>query len=261
MSGMQMLANQQLERVVEESVAQERPVVLTHHSDKGWRTFKAAFVAARAGAPEMGIRVRPSRDGDDPANIKSGDTLGVTFRVGHKKCMFTTQVESAARLPTDGLLLVRYPDRLQQLQRRVYERAKPPGQTVIPVRIWRETASSVPVEERAIRHGQLEDMSVGGMRVKVACAEDFEIGAVYRCVFSARPGKPSIVVDALVRHHEAANQGRASIGFQFVGLETSTDGQRMMERLAQTVTHFQRSRSQTRRRKPAEDATPRDEPH
>jgi len=258
MSAMQLIAHQQLQRVVDESVAQERPVVLTHHGEAGWRTFKAAFVAARSGPSGLAIRVRPSREGDDPVNIRSGDTLGVTFRVGHKKCMFTTLVESAARLTTDGVLVVRAPDRLQQLQRRVFERAKPPGQAVVPVRIWQETASNLPVEARTIRHGQLEDMSVGGMRVKVACAEDFGIGAVYRCVFSPRSGKPSIIVDALVRHHEAATHGRASIGFQFVGLETSADGQRMMDRLAQTVTHFQRARSQTRRRRPLSDPAPRD---
>lgn len=256
MCAMQLIANQELCRVLDESVTRERPVVVTHHGSVGWRALKAAFAASRGSASELTIKLRPLRDEDAPVSVKAGDALGVTFRVGHKKCMFTTEVISAARLSTDQTITVERPDRLQQLQRRVFERAKPPGQAVIPVRIWRETGETVPVEERTIRHGQLEDMSAGGMRVKVACAADFEIGVVYRCAFSPRAGKPSVVVDALVRHHEAANQGRASIGFQYVGLETSAEGHRMMERLAQAVTHYQRARSRPHRRKPSAKSLP-----
>jgi c-di-GMP-binding flagellar brake protein YcgR len=252
MCAMQMIAHEQLDRVLRDCVAEDRPAVITHHGPRGWRAWKANFIATPDRTPHIWLRLRAHREEDEPIAMQPGDAVGITFRVGHKKCMFSSLIASAAKLSTDGVVTIGRPDRLQQLQRRVFERAKPPAQAVIPVRIWRETGEVVPVESRAIRHGQLEDISVGGMRVKVACAQDFEIGAVYRCAFSPRPAKPSVIVDALVRHHEAAHQGRASIGFQFLGLETSADGQRMMERLAQTVTHFQRARSHGRRRTPQE---------
>jgi hypothetical protein len=162
--------------------------------------------------------------------------------------MFGTHVVS----PNDEsgrVINLGWPDHLQQLQRRVYERVRPMRDTVISVRFWREdqaTASSV--EARDVRHGQMEDLSVGGMRVKAANPAAIEDGQTYRCVFAPKPGKPSFVLDALIRHHEDADQGRASIGFQFIGLEATPEGRRTLERLARTVTQLQRARSRSRRR-------------
>jgi hypothetical protein len=50
------------------------------------------------------------------------------------------------------------------------------------------------------------------------------------------------VLDAVLRHREAAEQGRASLGFQFVGMETTPEGLRLLDRLVRIVNHFQRSR-------------------
>ncbi|RME37078.1 MAG: PilZ domain-containing protein, partial [Planctomycetota bacterium] len=90
---------------------------------------------------------------------------------------------------------------------------------------------------------QLEDISLGGMRVRVAGSRDVEVGATYRCAFAPREGKPPIVLDALVRHREATEGARASIGFQFVGLECVPDGERITERLTRAIAQFQRARS------------------
>jgi hypothetical protein len=114
--------------------------------------------------------------------------------------------------------------------------------------MWREQPGSDPsLEARSVRHGQLEDLSVGGMRVKAADPSDFEVGCSYRCVLTPRPGKPALVLETLVRHKEAAEQSRASIGFQFVGLEATQEGRRILDRLAQTVSQFHRARSKARR--------------
>jgi hypothetical protein len=141
------------------------------------------------------------------------------------------------------------------LQRRAYERAAPPHGTIVPVRFWREMpqGESAP-ETRVVRHGQLEDLSCGGIRIKVSDAQDIAMGCTYRCVFAPRPGKPAVVLEGILRHREAAEHGRASLGFQFVGLETSVEGLRTLDRLARVVSHFQRSHG--RPRKPAPAPTP-----
>jgi c-di-GMP-binding flagellar brake protein YcgR len=162
--------------------------------------------------------------------------------------MFGATVESVQEEKEEGEITLRWPDHLQQLQRRVYERARPPKDAIIAVRFWREeVASGSAAEARCVRHGQLEDISAGGMRIKVARPNEIELGATCRCAFAPRPGKPSLVLDALVRHREAAGSGRASIGFQFVGLETTVEGRQLLDRLARTVSQFQRARSRSRR--------------
>jgi len=54
-------------------------------------------------------------------------------------------------------------------------------------------------------------------------------------------------VDGLIRHRQAADQGRACIGVQFVGLEATPEGRRVLARIARTVTQFQRTRARMRR--------------
>ena len=118
------------------------------------------------------------------------------------------------------------------------------------VRFWRDDASSTAgADARTVRHGQLEDISAGGMRVRVASPGDIEVGAVYRCAFTPKQGKPAILVEARVRHREAIEHCRASVGFQYVGLEVTAEGRRAIERLTRVVSQYQRAHSQRRPRK------------
>ncbi|MFQ5591281.1 MAG: PilZ domain-containing protein [Phycisphaerae bacterium] len=136
--------------------------------------------------------------------------------------------------------------RLEQLQRRTYERVAPPRDTVIAVRFWREGATSDKEAKRVVRHGQMEDLSAGGMRLKVADVSDLEIDTLYKCVFSPRSGAQSLVLEATLKHHEAVENRRASLGFQFIGLETTPQGRRTLDQLARIVKRFQRVRNRAR---------------
>lgn len=244
----QTIPTRRLNEILEESIAEQRRLVLTHNTDNGWRTYKSKFVSGSSERQVIQAQTLVSSENLESELPQPGDTLGVTFRLGHKKCMFGTTLESFEGEGEQRLATMRWPDNIQQLQRRVFERATPPHDAIVPVRMWCcEGLSSAQVDERTVKHGQLEDVSAGGMRVKAASPLDFRPGATFRCVFAPRPGKPSIVLDALVRHRESAEQGRSSIGFQFVGLEATPDGRRVLERLVRTVTQFQRARHKTRR--------------
>lgn len=238
MSTTQTIGRERHDQILEDAVRHEQQLVLTHGGNDGWRTFKAAFVSGST--PPQGILVRVS--GAEGSLPVPGDTLGGTFRVGHKKCMFSTVLLSVQSKTEEALWTIRRPEQIQQLQRRAYERAAPPKGTVVAVRFWREVAGGdTSLDTRNVRHGQLEDISAGGMRIKVADSKEVQLDRTYRCVFTPRPGKPSLVLDAVLRHREAVDQGRASLGFQFVGMETTPEGLRLLDRLVRIVNHFQRS--------------------
>ncbi len=244
----QMIAESQKDQILEDSICQKRQIVLTFHGSRGWRTFKSTFQGGSAATGHLHVTTPALRDGSVFQLPEPDAAVGVTFRLSHKKCMFGTQV-APPQQDSAGVINLRWPDHLQQLQRRVYERVRPPRDTIISVRFWREgQPAESGVEARNVRHGQLEDISVGGMRVKTANPAEIEDGQTYRCVFAPKPGKPSFILDALVRHHEDADQNRASIGFQFIGLEATPEGRRILERLARTVSQLQRARSRGRHR-------------
>ncbi len=242
MSATQTIAAPRQDQILEDSVRQQRPLVLTHNSPDGWRTFRAVFAAFADGAPTLTVSV-DLRGDQVPATLPSvGATLGGTFRLGHKKCMFSTVLLNTQRRAEEIVWTVRKPEQLQQLQRRAYERALPPKGAIVAVRFWREVPGhDAATDSRAVRHGQLEDISAGGMRIKVADPKDVELDKTYKCAFAPRSGKPALVLDAVLRHREAGDSGRASLGFQFVGLETTAEGLRQLDRLVRIVNHFHRA--------------------
>ena len=228
---------------LEDAIEDRRRLVLTYLTPTGWTTYQSKFYGGSSSAGRLLIKSTMERVVSESVVPKLGDIVGVTFRVGHRKCMFSAVVESVEQGQDNVLFGVQWPDQLKQMQRRAYERAKPPNGAVVAVRLWNEIGSSGAT--RDVRHGQVEDMSAGGMRIRVADTCEFKMGATYRCVFTPRHGKPSIIADVIVRHRESVDQGRASIGLQFIGLETSAEGRRALDRLARTVAQFQRVRNKT----------------
>ncbi len=240
MSGTNVLARVQQEQVLHESVRRHRYAVLTHYGPTGWRLFKGKFSPpVSSGGVQLAIPMPV-----DNAEVElphAGSSIGCTFRVGHKKCMFESTVSAIEQRDEDASVMLRWPSQVQQLQRRVFERCIPPDNSAIAVRFWRDDG---PVGHesglRDVRNGQLEDLSAGGIRVKVSREQGLEDGAVFRCSFTPKPGKPPFLVDAVLRHRAAADQSRSSLGFQFIGLEATAEGRRTLDRLARLVSHFQR---------------------
>lgn len=229
------------EEVFADAIREGRQLVLTYNLPDGWRRQKAVFVSGSSATREALVHAIMSETDRDVLLPPIGIIVGGSFRLGHKKCLFSAAVRSCGPKGKTVPIQLSWPEHLSQLQRRAYERATPPKGNVIAVRFWIDTGDQTSPDAREVRHGQLEDISAGGMRLRVADAISVEMERTYKCVFTPRPGKPAMVLDSLLRHRESVENGRASLGFQFVGLETSTEGLRTLDRLARLVSHFQRS--------------------
>lgn len=247
MSSPRIINDDRQDQIIQNAIDGRRPLLLTHQSAEGWRAFKGRFVEGSKSAHAIVARISWPENGDPMRLPAPGDPIGATFRFGHKKCLFATTLEEMQRQTQEGLVRLRWPNHIQQIQRRAFERARPPEGTIIAVRFWRNDGPArSDALTRNLRHGQLEDLSAGGMRLKAARSEEFEIGRTYRCVFTPRSGKPSIVVDAILQHRESTEHGRACLGFQFVGLEATKEGQEVLNRLVRLTHRFRCGRSRSR---------------
>ncbi|MEK6675180.1 MAG: PilZ domain-containing protein [Planctomycetota bacterium] len=243
----QQLVEDQKDNILEESIRDERHLVLTERSPQGWRLWKSRFVTGSKAAANLLVKLR--LDEGISHTLEVGSTVGVTFRTGHMKCMFRSTVEQVQPRPDGDVLKLLWPENIQRLQRRIFERTAPPRGQVVAVKFWRE-ASSEPsnpsTSPAVIRHGQMEDLSAGGLRIHVADPGDIQLGTTYRCSFAPNQGAPHVVLESILLHKEAADRSRISLGFQFVGLDSSADGRKTLDRLAKIVSQYQRSRSSTR---------------
>jgi c-di-GMP-binding flagellar brake protein YcgR len=248
----QTIIGERRDDVLEDSINRRLRTTVTQSTPDGWRTFKSNFMSGDRVSRKILLKLIVPEQTSEKALPQPGESLGVTFRMGHKKCMFNTRTQASIREGGALLVTVSWPDDLEQLQRRAYERVAPLKDVVVPVRFWQETPGSTgPKGDRKIRHGQLENISAGGMRLKTGDLTDIEIGSTYRCVFAPQPGAPTVIVDAVLRHREATDGGRASLGFHVLGLETSREGRAVLDQIARVVRHFQRAKQ--RRRNPRED--------
>ncbi len=236
--------DQRKDEILADAVLRELEITITHRITDSWRTYRASFVACDEGKQFI-CTTKPKPKQDVPAVIPPiGAALGVTFRLGHKKCMFSTTREPVPLECDQNSFAIAWPDHLQHLQRRAYKRVSPPAGVVVSVQFWRVSLpASEDRKKREVYYGELEDISAGGMRVDAAHTAAIDAGQSCECLFVPRPGEAPIILDAILRYKEDAGHDRASLGFQFVGLETSFEGREMLARLARVVSDYQNHRN------------------
>lgn len=233
------------DEILEDAIERQLRTSLSFRRAKDWHTRKSAFVSRHQASSSLCIKVLTPRESPPFPLPHPGDTLGVTFRLNHRKCLFGGKVYSIRQ--EDGHLLVTlgWPDHLQQVQRRAFERVVVPHGQVIAVRFWRDDEPSS--ADRNVRHGQLENLSAGGMCLKAAGCSETRAGDAYKCVFAPNPNAPSLILDARLQHCETAEQGRVLLGFRFVGLEATPEGRASLDRLAHFVSRFQHTQAKAAR--------------
>jgi c-di-GMP-binding flagellar brake protein YcgR len=242
------------DEIVIEAIARATPCVLAIHGRLGWQTCKSHLVAGSPADQRVAIAVPHAAEGETLPTLGSGERVGLSFRRGHKKCMCATTILGEAVREVDGgrvtCLELKWPETLQELQRRVYYRARP-GRRVL-VRLWRGGVAGRTETEKipgSIFSGVMLDLSAGGVRVisTDVAPDTFAEGEPIGCAFSPRARGEPFVLDAVFRHFHYDEDGTASFGLQFVGLEATERGRQQLAGLAQVVSEFQRGEARQRR--------------
>lgn len=237
------------------AIEHETLCVVTRREGQGWRTCKSRFVSGEPGGCILLRLPTETEEGDQPVPFVVGERLGVSFRRGHKKCMFATTVADSMALSLttneEDVLAVCWPEQVHELQRRVYYRAEPVGRKV-HVRFWPGGVAArrdAGTDESGVRSGIMLDISAGGMRLisTDVTPDSFTAGQAIGVAFTPKPRGETLVLDAVYRHCQPESDGTWSVGLQFVGMETSQRGRATLSALANLVTDYQRAAS----RKPA----------
>ncbi|MCP4590999.1 MAG: PilZ domain-containing protein [bacterium] len=256
MERMQYIEPARRDQILIEASEKAVPIVVTTRSGINWTTHKTHLLASADFRQHLLIAAPLTSERGEVTTVTTGEQMGVSFRRGHKKCMFGAVVETTQDYPES--IVVGWPEQLQELQRRVYHRSTPPRGTTIEVQCWpvdasAQTASSP--DPGRVTHGTLIDVSVGGVRIRPHSGPAPVIGHTVLCQFAHKRGAPPITVDATVRHCEEDSRGGNAIGMQFVGMEATPSGRKRLVRLAKIVSEYQRSNYNASRR-PQQRMTP-----
>ncbi len=242
MDRMQYVEPTRRDEILAEAIEKTTPVVVTSRTGTDWVTHRSHFLAAPGLQQHLLIAGPLTTENGALTTLTRGEQIGVSFRRGHKKCMFGSVVEDLQEYPQG--VVVEWPEQLQEFQRRVYHRSTPPRGVTIEIRYWladaHEHAAPTPPPEDAC-HGTLTDLSVGGARIETQANPSLRIGQTVVCHFVHRRGAPPMSLEAKCRHRQREPNGTESLGLQFVGLEATPGGRKRLVRLAQIVSEFQRS--------------------
>lgn len=235
------------------------PVTVTRYGHDVYTSLRGRFSDCCA---QLGtISIKPLH-GDTPFEaiaLQTGEQIGISFRRGRTKCLFSTIVTNDVGCDVDDVITVRWPENLQELQRRLYERVAAPLNSTIGVSLsWIADGQPSPKGdpqdwadrdglnvESVVRPrgnqsiaGQLTNLSAGGLGVIVYGSTEFRQGEMYRSQFSPDGLAGTLEFDLQLRHVSFGDTDRWSLGFQIVGLEQTNEGQCRLAQLAQIVRRF-----------------------
>ncbi len=211
-------------------------------SEGRWCNLRSHLIQYDANSNVLKILYPIVTDGGAQPEIAAGDDLGISLRRGHKKCVFVCRVlmrlsdEGADGQKTD-CLIVRSPQQMRELQRRVYQRIIIPEDQFIAVRLWQ---GGLPVEGSPcwpICSGRAANVSLGGVLVDIRSDQNprLGVGEVVGVELTHQPNLPPMSAEAQYRHCLMTGPKRMGLGLQFLGLEHDRPNQTSIAELAEFV--------------------------
>lgn len=246
MATLQDLDNRQINEAVGLAVQRQAPLTVTVRQGAAWRNFHSRFLTRRG--EHILIEPPAAPEGEAAPEFQPADKLGISFKIKHHKHLFTATVVGSQRygLPSGGesdALAVCSPTRMQRLQRRAYNRVDVPPGRIVRAAFWpggREAEPAGASAERPVWSGQVTNLSAGGFQLVAASesAEALETGEIVGVRVSFGAAEDAVFSDAQFRHVEISG-GRATMGFQFLGLGQTAEGRDALARISAKVGEFQ----------------------
>jgi hypothetical protein len=205
------------------------------------------------GLPAHGNTARmavPRKSGDRGQNGSSDSAQGHPERGNESK---------------GGAIVLAVPDRIEIVQRRSYYRVDVPKSLKVNVLLWHRGQNYVPRaatcspdkqqdgsactgvtadandETRDYYQGRLVDISAGGAQIAVDTAQkpDLRKGQFIGLTFTPMPYERPLIFDAQIRNIlPTVDSQNICLGLQIVGLEASSEGRQILERLCNVVERY-----------------------
>jgi hypothetical protein len=226
----------------------QTPITASLLTEGRWCNLRSHFVRYDADRKLIQIIYPISVDSLALPEIAPGEELGISLRRGHKKCIFVSPVmmRSTEKSP-DGqsvdTLVVRGPDEVRELQRRVYQRTTVPQDRFIAVKLWQGGLPTAVGTSWPLCAGRLDNASVGGILIDIRSDQNprLGVGDLVGVEITAQPGRPPLLAEAQYRHCVMCGPGRMGLGLQFLGLEHDLPDRATLAQIADFVRSLRES--------------------
>lgn len=251
MSTVMLLEPARRDRALDEAAARNVAIVMSLRDSGSWAVRKSRFLGLTPQRDSLIVEYPTASDPESrELNVGVGENVGVAFRRGHKKCVFTSVVLARNSYALNDqasveCLVLSWPEQVQELQRRAYYRVAVPRHKTVEVEVW---AGGAAYRKKAGTRswpsffGRLADISAGGARMLFPKTQDpqMQIQDAAGIQFQPESNGPVFVLDSIIRYVGETPDGSVSVGLQFVGLEASFEGRRVLQQLLRVINQYQR---------------------
>ncbi len=215
-------------------------------------TYKSRLydISKHAGKQRVVIDI-PTEEGRF-VSLRRGTEIEIHFAARSDRFLFDAKVldRSTFALASSKVpvLLVSYPEVLENSQRRAYYRVSPPSSKPVPVRLTtfkhRKDGRWTYEERLEALRAQLMNISAGGIAARLPKdqSKDIDVGARLKLAFRLEPEEDEIKLMGMVRHsrEDLVDRAMKILGIQFVDLEQSSEGRQYIDRIFAYVAEIQR---------------------
>lgn len=254
------------EKILQTAIDVKVPAIMSYLSRDKWHVAKVLLT--KLDEERLYVESAISRR-QRPINIRIDQPVGISFKHEYGKFVFDTTV-IALEPSTDpetnrqcgGTIVLGLPDKIEVIQRRSYFRVNVPESLNVKVLLWHRTGRfretdpklDTTCEDNNCFEGRLIDISAGGAQVIVPNRNNtgkanFRKGQFISMRFTPLPYETPLVLSAQIRNVlPTADEKNASLGLQIVGLEASSEGRAVLNRLIGIVErYYQINQSRTKR--------------
>jgi hypothetical protein len=263
MSGMFMLCKNEAEQILQTAIEEKVFAIMSYSSIDEWRVTKVQLTELAAG--KLKVEVFEPRPKPRPMDIQVNQPVGMSFKHAYGKFIFDTNVVALeySGNPVRGVgrttIVLAAPDQIEMIQRRSYFRVNVPHFLNVSVTLWRhrQNGNTGPMlhelnrpqmtscERRNYYLGKLVDISAGGAQIMIPKQNgadlDFRKGKYIGLRFTPMPYEMPLMFNAQIRNILPAEDHKSIyLCLQIVGLEVSSEGRRVLSRIAEVTERYYR---------------------
>jgi hypothetical protein len=258
MNDLTMLNGTEPREILQAVIEKKIPAILSFLSWGKWQIAKVFLTSL--GANRLDIQLSP-RKADPVAypsdtyqkpysiDIQVNQPVGIAIKYGYGKLIFETTVvaiESSSDPENRRTISLLVPDRVEMVQRRSYFRVNVPASMKVIVMLWHrrckdEAPRSSDAAPESYWQGRLADISAGGVQLVVDKEQkpDFKKGQFMGLRFTPMPYEMPLMFNAQIRNILPTADGKSiCLGLRIIGLEASTEGRQVLQRLCSVVEKY-----------------------
>jgi hypothetical protein len=257
MNDLTMLNGTEPREILQAVIKKKIPAILSFLSWGKWQIAKVFLTSL--GANRLDIQLSPRKTNPVASDtyqksysidIQVNQPVGIAIKYGYGKLIFETTVvgiESSSDPENRRTISLLVPDRIEVVQRRSYFRVNVPASMKVNVMLWHrrckndETPQSSDATPESYWQGRLADISAGGVQLVVDKEQkpDFKKGQFMGLRFTPMPYETPLMFNAQIRNILPTADGKSiCLGLRIIGLEASTEGRQVLQRLCNVVEKY-----------------------